>query len=46
MHWAAGRAQDPDRRVLGRLDDRQQTGAAQGDGFEEITGQQGVGLGA
>ena len=42
-----GCAQDPDP-PGGVLDDRQdvQTGAAQGDSFEEVAGQQGFGLGA
>ena len=41
-----GCAQDPDP-PGGVLDDRQdvQTGAAQGDGLEEVAGQHGVGLG-
>jgi len=42
-----GCAQDPDP-PGGVLDDRQavHTGAAQGDGLEEVAGQHGVGLGA
>ena len=41
------RAQDPDP-PTGMLDDRQdvQTGAAQGDGLEEVAGEQCIGLGA
>ena len=48
-HEAGGRrcAQDPDP-PGGVIDDRQHlhAGAAQGDGLEEVTGEQGVGLGA